>query len=270
MLVLAETGQQLLMSKQNNSIKVYLNIVLTPSYVVSQLRDFEGGNIFLTEKLDFEKSSDSNLFLLKIKEILNIINIDLYDVVEPKLIFDNDYYTFVPSVLYLKGKEKTYLKFSTELNDYDFATSDFIEKLSIYNIYLPYVNINNYLIDKFQKLEFYHFNTVLLNSFLIRESEIISASVPGPDSCYCFIKQGYLKILILKNGEILFFNSYNYNSLDDILYYLILSLKDKNLEYINTPLRVYHDNENQEFEIRFKEFFGNVSFIKYFGVEQIL
>ena len=55
MLVLAEIGQQLLMSKQNNSIKVYLNIVLTPTYVFSQLRDFEGGNIFLTEKIDFEK-----------------------------------------------------------------------------------------------------------------------------------------------------------------------------------------------------------------------
>lgn len=261
MLVLAETGQQLLMLKQNNSIKVHLDIILTPTYVFSQLRDFESGNVFLTEKLDYEKSSDSNLFLLKIKEILNIINIDLYDVVEPKLIFDNEFYTFVPDELYLKGKEKTYLKFNIELDDNDFATSDIIKKLSIYNIYLPYVNINNYLIDKFQKLEFYHFNTVLLNYLLIKNMS---------DSCYCFIENGYLKILILKNGEILFFNSYNYNSQDDILYYLILALKDKNLEYIKTPLRVYCDNQNQEIEIKIKEFFGNVFFIKYVGVEQIL
>jgi len=261
MLVLAETGQQLLMSKQNNPIKVYLDIVLTPTYVFSQLRDFEGGNVFLTEKLDYEKTSDSNLFLLKIKEILKIINIDFYDVVEPKLIFDNDFYTFVPDELFLKGKEKTYLKFNTELDDYDFATSDIIKKLSIHNIYLPYVNINNYLIDKFQKLEFYHFNTVLLNYLLVKNMY---------DSCYCLIENGYSKILILKNGEILFFNSYPYNSLDDILYFLILALKDKNLEYIKTPLRVYCNNENQKIEIKFKEFFDNISFIKYVGVEQIL
>ncbi len=261
MLVLAETGQQLLMSKQNNSIKVYLDIVLTPTYVFSQLRDFESGNVFLTEKLDYEKSSDSNLFLSKIKEILNIINIDLYDVVEPKLIFDNDFYTFVPDELYLKGKEKTYLKFNIELDDNDFATSDIIKKLSIYNIYLPYVNINNYLIDKFQKLEFYHFNTVLLNYLLIKNMS---------NSCYCFIENGYLKILILKNGEILFFNTYHYNSQDDILYFLILALKDKNLEYVKTPLRVYYDNQNQEIEIKIKEFFENVFFIKHIGVEQIL
>ena len=45
------------MSKQNKSIKVYLDIVLSSTFVCLQLKDFDSGNIFLRERLDYEKVS---------------------------------------------------------------------------------------------------------------------------------------------------------------------------------------------------------------------
>ena len=162
MLAPAVIGQPPSMSKQNKSIKVYLDIVLSSTFVCLQLKDFDSGNIFLRERLDYEKVSDPTILLTKIVEILNIVNINLYSVLEPKLIFDNDYYALVPELLYQKGKEKTYLKFNTQLENDDYVVSDNLKAINTYNIYLPYANINNYLIDKFEKLEFYHFNTCLL------------------------------------------------------------------------------------------------------------
>ena len=89
MLVPVAIGQQLSMLKQNKFIKVYLDLVLTSTYVCSQLKDYDSGNVIQRERLDYEKISDASLLLPKIKKILEIINIDFYNVVEPKFIFDN-------------------------------------------------------------------------------------------------------------------------------------------------------------------------------------
>ena len=76
MLVLVEIGQQLSMLKQNKLIKVYLDLVLTPTFVYTQLKDYNNGNIIQRERLDYEKLSDPNSLLPKIEKILEIINID--------------------------------------------------------------------------------------------------------------------------------------------------------------------------------------------------
>jgi len=261
MLVPVVIGQQLSMLKQNKLIKVYLDLVLTPTFVYSQLKDYDRGNIFLRERLDYEKLSEPSSLLSKIKKILEIINIDLYDVVEPKFIFDNDYYVFVPDSLYLKGKEKTFLKFNTALESDDYITADNIEKLNIYNVYLPYVNINNYLIDKFKKLEFYHYNTVLINKIININSSYM---------CHSFIENSDLKILFVENGEILFFNSFSYKSLDDILYYILLALKDKSLKDNDIPINIYANKKIQEIKVKFNSFLKNVSVMEHDGFNQIL
>ena len=261
MLALAVIGQPPSMSKQNKSIKVYLDIVLSSTFVCLQLKDFDSGNIFLRERLDYEKVSDPTILLTKIEEILNIVNINLYSVLEPKLIFDNDYYALVPELLYQKGKEKTYLKFNTQLENDDYVVSDNLKAINTYNIYLPYANINNYLIDKFEKLEFYHFNTVLINRLVNKNDS---------DSCYCLIEEGFLKILILKKREILFFNSFSYNSLDDVLYFLILALQDKSLKNSTLPVKVYSKKDPEEIKNKFKSFLKNMTVIHHDGFNQIL
>ena len=261
MLAPVAIGQQLSMLKQNKFIKVYLDLVLTSTYVCSQLKDYDSGNVIIRERLDYEKISDASLLLPKIKKILEIINIDFYNVVEPKFIFDNNYYIFVPDSLYIKGKEKTFLKFNVGLESDDYITTDSIEKLNIYNIYLPYVNINNYLIEKFKKLEFYHYNTVLINKIV---------SVSNSDSCHCFIENTDLKILIIENGEIFYFNSFSYKTLDDILYYTLLIINDQSFKNKNIPINIHAGKKIDEIKVKFNNFIKNISVIKNNNFAQVL
>ena len=78
MLVLAVIGQPPSMSKQSKSIKVYLDIVLSSTFICLQLKDFDSGDIFLRERQDYKKISDPTTLLTKIEEILNIVNINLH------------------------------------------------------------------------------------------------------------------------------------------------------------------------------------------------
>ena len=86
MLVPVAIGQQLSMLKQNKLIKVYLDLVLTPTFVCSQLKDYDSGNVIQRERLDYEKISDANFLLPKIKKILEIINIQFFNTVSSNII----------------------------------------------------------------------------------------------------------------------------------------------------------------------------------------
>ena len=261
MLVPVAIGQQLLILKQNKLIKVNLDLALTPTFVYAQLKDYNNGNIFLRERLDYEKLTNPSSLLSKLKKILDIVNIGLYNVVESKLIFDNNYYIFVPDSLYIRGKEKIFLKFNMGLESDDYISTDNIEKLSIYNIYLPYVNVNNYLIEKFKKLEFYHYNTVLINKIV---------SINNSDSFHCFIENSGLKILIIEDGEILFFNSYSYKTLDDILYYTLFAMKDQSFKNKNVPINIHANKKIEEIKVKFNGFLKNISVIKNNDFTQVL
>ena len=158
------------MSGLIKSSKVALEIFLTHTFCISSVKYYESGELILIKKEVFEKTFDPELLLLNIKKVLEKIEIDSYSVAETKLIFDNNYYVLVPDSLYRKGHEKTYLKFNTTIDSRDLTAVDNLTKLNINNIYLPFVNINNYLIEKFKKIEFYHFNTITINKLFENNS----------------------------------------------------------------------------------------------------
>ena len=68
--------------------------------------------------------------------------------------------------LYTDMSVKEYLKYITELKNDDFISHDSINELDIKNIYLPYVNVNNLLIQKFHPI-FGHFHLLQSNNLLV-------------------------------------------------------------------------------------------------------
>ena len=238
------------MSGLNKSSKVALEIFLTHTFCISSVKYYESGELILIKKEVFEKTFDPELLLLNIKKVLEKIEIDSYSVAETKLIFDNNYYVLVPDSLYRKGHEKTYLKFNTTIDSRDLTAVDNLTKLNINNIYLPFVNINNYLIEKFKKIEFYHFNTITINKLFENNSY---------NSLNCIIENFKLRLLVLKNGEVILFNSYEYKTLDDVLFYILLALNDKNYRRKNIKINIFSLDKVQEIKNKFSKFLENMT-----------
>ena len=127
---------------------------------------------------------------------------------------------------------------------------DNLTKLNINNIYLPFVNINNYLIEKFKKIEFYHFNTITINKLFENNSY---------NSLNCIIENFKLRLLVLKNGEVILFNSYEYKTLDDVLFYILLALNDKNYRRKNIKINIFSLDKVQEIKNKFSKFLENMT-----------
>ena len=74
----------------------------------------------------------------------------------------NNLVTQVPLPFFDKNNKERYLQYSIKVLENDYITFDEIKNSEIVNVYIPFVNINNFLIDKFNSFIYKHSSTVLI------------------------------------------------------------------------------------------------------------
>ena len=233
-------GLQPLMLKQDNVNSQNLNICLSNNYVCFKIaseysKDILHSNFILEKKIKTEFLSD---FLEKILADKNI-----YDkrIDEVTVHFDNELFSFVPSDLFDENHKKEYLKYITELKHDDFISHDSINELNIKNVFLPYVNINNLLINKFKEINYFHYNSTLLKK-LVNEN----GNYEEKENLFCIISYKKFKIVMLNKNRLIFFNCFNYENSTDILYFLLSVCQniDLNLNKISLNLILNYKVDN--------------------------
>ena len=75
----------------------------------------------------------------------------------------------------------------------------------------------------------------------------------------CIIENFKLRLLVLKNGEVILFNSYEYKTLDDVLFYILLALNDKNYSRKNIKINIFSLDKVQEIKNKFSKFLENMT-----------
>ena len=210
-------GLQPLMLKQDNVNSQNLNICLSNNYVCFKIASENSNetlhsNFILEKKIKTEFLSD---FLEKILADKNIYDKRIDDVT---VHFDNELFSFVPNDLFDENHKKEYLKYITELKKDDFISHDSINELNIKNVFLPFVNINNLLINKFNEINYFHYNSTLLKK-LVNEN----IKYEEKENLFCIISHKKFKIVVFNKNRLIFFNCFNYENSTDILCLLYTS-----------------------------------------------
>ena len=248
-------GLQPLMLKQDNVNSQNLNICLSNNYVCLKIASENSNetlhsNFFLEKKIKTEFLSD---FLEKILADKNIYDKRIDDVT---VHFDNEFFSFVPKDLFDEDHKKEYLKYITEIKQDDFISHDSINELNIKNVFIPYVNINNLLINKFKEIDYFHYNSTLLKK-LVNEN----SNYEKKENLFCIISYKKFKIVMLKKNRLVFFNCFNYKNSTDILYFLLSVCQniDLNLNKISLNLILNYKVDNLTNEL--DSFFTNIRII---------
>lgn len=131
-------------------------------------------------------------------------------------IHQNNLFTMVPEELFDRNSLQNYLKYTVKTLATDYITYDFISPLQVNTVYIPYVNINNYIFQNFGEFEYHHHITVLINK-LQKQKE---ASKEAP-TVYVNVSKKELDIIIFKNNTLLFSNSFTYQTKEDFIYYIL-------------------------------------------------
>ena len=142
---------------------------------------------------------------------------------EIMIVHDNNLNTFVPTSLFDVNFLASYLQYNTKVFETDYFTSDVIFPYEINNIYVPFVNINNFLLDQFETFEYQNSNSILVKQLLNYSKNNDEKQV------FVHLQKEYFEIVVVRNQQLLLFNSFQYNTPEDFSYYLLFTCEQLQL-----------------------------------------
>ncbi|RNC87172.1 MAG: DUF3822 family protein [Winogradskyella sp.] len=154
------------------------------------------------------------------------------------VIYHNELSTLVPQSLYDEAHNAEYLKFNSKILKTDFIATDTIEASEAVNVYIPYVNINNYIFETFGAFTYRHSATVFI------------ASIDGLDKdttcAYINIENSTMQIVVKDNDNIIFYNYFEFGSKEDFIYYILFSFEQLELDVEHTELKMCGTIEKED------------------------
>ena len=184
----------------------------------------------------FSKTKNSpELVLEKLQDIFIKEKSLQYDFETVIVIHQNNLNTLVPNEYFKEDALKSYLKYSIKTIATDLITFDELDFMNSKNVYIPYVNINNFLFQNFGEFEYKHYSSVLLEKlFSIASNDIC---------CYIHVSKSTFDIVIIKNSNLQFFNIFEYKTKEDFMYYVLFTLEQLELSTEETLVSVLGDIE---------------------------
>ena len=172
--------------------------------------------IFFTDYI-FDKSKKNPIDLLSQIETIfkEDTNLQLhYNSV--LVIHQNNLSTLVPSKYFNEASLKSYLNFNIKTLKSDYFTFDDLPSLETKNVYIPYVNINNYLFQNFGEFEFKHYNSVLLEK--LNKIEHTNKS-----TMYVHVSKNNFEIIVFNKNKLAFSNTFTFKTKEDFIYYILFT-----------------------------------------------
>ena len=171
---------------------------------------------------------------------------ETYD--EVVVLHDSNLSTFVPTALFDEQFLGSYLQYNTRVFETDFFAFDAIAKYQMNNVYIPYVNINNLFVDAFGTFQYKHCNTFLVSKLLDLSKNVDDKKM------FVHMHEGHFEIIVVQNQKLLLFNSFEYKKPEDLIYYLLFTAEQLNLnpEYFKLEFLGDITEDDAFFKIAYK------------------
>lgn len=163
-------------------------------------------------------------------------------------IHENELSAVVPKPLFNESMLSDYLKYNVKILENDYLSFDSLPQHEIYNVYVPFTNVNNYLFEKFGDFEYKHASSILI------ETLVNQAKKGDKPILYAYISQTHFEIVVTREKELVLYNSFNYQQKEDFIYYLLFVIEQLNLnpEKVEVYLLGQIDKESELFKIAYQ------------------
>ncbi|MGJ8761558.1 DUF3822 family protein [Polaribacter sp. HaHaR_3_91] len=211
---------------------------------------------YFSEYVFKEKQLTPENLLKKIEEIFKT-DIHLQkDFSSVLVIHQNNLFSLVPNQYFSEDVLSEYLNFNIKTLATDFIAYDDIETINAKNVYVPYVNINNYLFQNFGEFEYQHHLTILIE-------KLISTNNSDDKKVFVNVSKENYDIVVLENKQLQFSNSFNFQTKEDFIYYILFTFEQLKLDVEKIGLFFTGDiePESEIYKITY-QYIRNVSFLE--------
>ncbi|MBD3581153.1 DUF3822 family protein [Flavobacterium selenitireducens] len=136
---------------------------------------------------------------------------------------ENGLSTFVPKALFDEHYLGSYLQYNVKVFETDYVAYDELPNYEMNNVYLPFLAINNFVADKFGNFEYKHLSSVLVSKLLEGSKNNDEKQV------FAHFADHRFELVVAQNQKLLLFNSFDYRTKEDFIYYLLFAAEQLNL-----------------------------------------
>ncbi len=227
-----ETGQKIIQTNNNINQTEYnvLSIQVSLSGLSFCILNTLTNTFTFFKRIKFEKKLNPSDVLDQLVHHFNT-EIPLQQTFKAvKVIHDNELSALVPKPLFNEEHLADYLKFNSKILRTDFITYDAILANDSVNVYVPYININNYLYERFGEFEFKHFSTIVIENVLALEKHSVLTKM------FAHVCDDHFEIIILENNQLKLYNRFEYSTKEDFIYYILFTAEQLQLNPEEFPL----------------------------------
>ncbi|NOY46649.1 MAG: DUF3822 family protein [Chlorobi bacterium] len=227
-----ETGRKIYQKNNNidQSEYIELSIQVSLSGLSFCVLNTATNTFIFYKHVVFEKKLNPSVVLDRIVHYFNTESFLQQNFNTVRVIHDNELSALVPKPLLNEDYLADYLKFNSKILRTDFITYDEILANDSANVYVPYVNINNYLYERFGTFEFKHFSTIIIENILVLEKNAVSTKM------YVHVSYNHFEIIILENNKLKLYNTFDYLTKEDFIYYILFTAEQLQLNPEEFPL----------------------------------
>lgn len=173
--------------------------------------------------------------------------------------YANTLSTLVPKVFFDSDKKNLYLENTVKIFPSDFISHDELSTMDAVLVYIPFVNVNNFLFSKFGSFEYQHASSLLIDSLLN------SKALPKNEKAVAVnVYSSHFEAIVWNGKELIFYNSFSFKTADDFIYYLLFVYEQLGLDpdTIQTYCMGEIEKESALFKIAY-QYIRHVSFLHF-------
>ncbi|MCB0375219.1 MAG: DUF3822 family protein [Sinomicrobium sp.] len=140
------------------------------------------------------------------------------------VIHENELSAFVPKAMFREENLPGYLKFNVKILENDFIAHDSLKNHDLVNVYIPYMNVNNFLFERFGAFEYRHFSSVLVNALLNKAPWKKTACM------FVHVQKEHFEIVVTNNRKLILYNTFSYTAREDFIYYILFTAAQLELD----------------------------------------
>lgn len=176
------------------------------------------------KRIDFKNKLVPETVLEELQSVISNDNLLSQPFDKVLVLFQNDLSNMVPEEFFEEKNAADYLKFSSKIIKTDFISHDKIEANNSINVFVPYVNINNYLFEVYGEFEYKHASTIFLEQILKEEKDA------SDDKMYINVEPFHFEMAVVKKGQFQLYNTFEYYTKEDFIYYILFSVEQLKLD----------------------------------------
>ncbi|MDG2193517.1 MAG: DUF3822 family protein, partial [Polaribacter sp.] len=163
------------------------------------------------------------LLLVEIENILADNKLFSQEFESVTVLHQNTLSTLVPTTLFDENELNTYLEYTIKTLTTDFIAFDSLSQLEVKNVYIPYVNLNNFFFQKFGEFEYKHHATVLIDKLILHTKNNAAKQF------FVNVSKHHIDIVVIENSKLLFYNTFSFATKEDFIYYILFTTEQLQL-----------------------------------------